>query len=429
LILLQSTFPEEYYLNMNEKLIPEIAAQMREKSTDDLLAIWRANDRNEWSDEAFEAIEVVLKERQVPKSDRGQIESQPLLRELPPSSGYPCIRCGSVGRKLKFTSTRWGYGYLNTRKLEIWTGYMCKQCAWTDTIGSLVAIPIGIFTIHPQALFWVPGVFFGNLTNSIGGIQPDQNTGFRANDIQDGRLTQGALLTKAQIVTPIMEADQFQFRGEAGVLLQAAVLVLAGLQDRAFAERTYKALLEFHDKYLVRRWAKRIEPTIISLGVFPDAVKTAVKRRKTLELPQLQFAASLLPSILVWGGVISESTWLRLFFFLLAFILTPLMGYGLWNIRSSTNVQIPWSIRKKEIGGLRGIGILIFLGFVWLMPLFKDLDGNFTLANFAKSILPKATIPTPLQFVLFAMFLLFMIAQIGMFIVLCLDDKTFKRGK
>lgn len=38
---------------------------MKEKSTEDLLAIWTKNDRNEWSEGAFEAIRQVLTEREI----------------------------------------------------------------------------------------------------------------------------------------------------------------------------------------------------------------------------------------------------------------------------------------------------------------------------------------------------------------------------
>ena len=40
-------------------------AKMREKPTNDLLSIWAANDRKEWSGDAFEAIKVILGERGV----------------------------------------------------------------------------------------------------------------------------------------------------------------------------------------------------------------------------------------------------------------------------------------------------------------------------------------------------------------------------
>ena len=40
-----------------------LLSKMREKETEELLAIWQQNDRQAWSDDAFEAINKVLQER------------------------------------------------------------------------------------------------------------------------------------------------------------------------------------------------------------------------------------------------------------------------------------------------------------------------------------------------------------------------------
>ncbi|MCX7000578.1 MAG: hypothetical protein NT106_09845, partial [Candidatus Sumerlaeota bacterium] len=43
-----------------EKLVEQIRQKMEEKSTRELLEIWKENDREKWSNEAFEAIHEVL---------------------------------------------------------------------------------------------------------------------------------------------------------------------------------------------------------------------------------------------------------------------------------------------------------------------------------------------------------------------------------
>lgn len=48
---------------MDRKRIDEVKARMLERSSADLLAIWRANDRAEWAGEAFQAIQEILTER------------------------------------------------------------------------------------------------------------------------------------------------------------------------------------------------------------------------------------------------------------------------------------------------------------------------------------------------------------------------------
>lgn len=50
---------------MTSKRIDDIKQHMREKTTAELTDVWVANDRNEWSDEAFEAVRALLVERGV----------------------------------------------------------------------------------------------------------------------------------------------------------------------------------------------------------------------------------------------------------------------------------------------------------------------------------------------------------------------------
>jgi len=57
---------------MNNEMVEQVRRKMEEKDTEELLAIWRKNDKEEWTEEAFEAICQIL-------SARG--ESLPLQRE------------------------------------------------------------------------------------------------------------------------------------------------------------------------------------------------------------------------------------------------------------------------------------------------------------------------------------------------------------
>lgn len=45
---------------MDTRRVEEIKERMRQKTTDELLAIWTKSDRNEWSEHAFEAIKPIL---------------------------------------------------------------------------------------------------------------------------------------------------------------------------------------------------------------------------------------------------------------------------------------------------------------------------------------------------------------------------------
>ncbi len=48
---------------MNRSLRSQIHSRMNLKDTDELINIWQANNRTEWSDEAFNVIKDILKER------------------------------------------------------------------------------------------------------------------------------------------------------------------------------------------------------------------------------------------------------------------------------------------------------------------------------------------------------------------------------
>ena len=47
------------------KLVTDIKKGLEKKSTDELLVIWKENKRTRWSDDTFEAIAQILKERSI----------------------------------------------------------------------------------------------------------------------------------------------------------------------------------------------------------------------------------------------------------------------------------------------------------------------------------------------------------------------------
>ncbi len=59
---------------MNATLNQQIQDHMNTKSTDELMTIWTSNDRSQWTDQAFGAIETILTDRKAPLSVQ-----QPLL--------------------------------------------------------------------------------------------------------------------------------------------------------------------------------------------------------------------------------------------------------------------------------------------------------------------------------------------------------------
>jgi len=67
----------------SDKLSKQIYERMRDKSSEELLTIWKENDHGLRSDEAFKAIEEILSSRKMPLPAQGQIkksipQSQPI---------------------------------------------------------------------------------------------------------------------------------------------------------------------------------------------------------------------------------------------------------------------------------------------------------------------------------------------------------------
>jgi hypothetical protein len=56
----------------NEELRRQIYSNLNLKETDDLLDLWQANNRYEWSDEAFEIIRAILQERGIEIPEQGE---------------------------------------------------------------------------------------------------------------------------------------------------------------------------------------------------------------------------------------------------------------------------------------------------------------------------------------------------------------------
>jgi hypothetical protein len=67
---------------MEMSITDDIAAQMRNKTSEELIGIWTKNDRTQWSDAAFEAVRHVLTEREIPLPQQDSQHSQPQSETL-----------------------------------------------------------------------------------------------------------------------------------------------------------------------------------------------------------------------------------------------------------------------------------------------------------------------------------------------------------
>jgi hypothetical protein len=67
-----------------QKLVSDIKKGLQDKSIDELLVIWKENKRTRWSDNAFEAVAQILKERSVdlPEQDIPVTFEPPALKKI-----------------------------------------------------------------------------------------------------------------------------------------------------------------------------------------------------------------------------------------------------------------------------------------------------------------------------------------------------------
>ena len=73
----------------DDRLREHVRRQMREKETAELIAIWQENDREAWTDDAFEAVREVLLERLGELPEQGLPENEDFLPEDDAEIEYP----------------------------------------------------------------------------------------------------------------------------------------------------------------------------------------------------------------------------------------------------------------------------------------------------------------------------------------------------
>lgn len=85
---------------MNEKRIQEIMNSFGSRTTEELQAIWKKNDRREYSEEGLEAVKRVLADRKVELPVQDQTTPPPTgMRQKEPPE---CPACGSLEIKKHF---------------------------------------------------------------------------------------------------------------------------------------------------------------------------------------------------------------------------------------------------------------------------------------------------------------------------------------
>lgn len=259
---------------MDSKLIATIRKNYENKSTSELLSIWENNNQEEYSLEAFEAVKQILELRNqsLPSQKEENIEKE-YIKDLPETSGCPCMLCCNAGRSLKYRRLGYGIGFLYWRQTKRWEGYICNKCAWTITVQSLAYGFASIFLIHPQAFFWTPVVVLQNISRIFKGASPLPYLAFQESDLQGGRIIPAAAARLASNAQKILNDDKSNVTG----LVLGSVAIVCGYKDTNFIRRIHDALLappgkewfQYEslsdkkprpDKKWLKKWANKIKP-------------------------------------------------------------------------------------------------------------------------------------------------------------------------
>lgn len=79
---------------MDKRMVEDIRQNWASKSSDDLLRIWKENDREQWSDAAFEAAREILTERgfELPPQDPAKVAKPKVVPKMSTLLSKPDIR-------------------------------------------------------------------------------------------------------------------------------------------------------------------------------------------------------------------------------------------------------------------------------------------------------------------------------------------------
>ncbi len=122
------------------KRIEDIADKMRTRTTEDLTAIWTKNDRKEWSDDAFDAINMVLTERGI---------SVPVQQAVPiPQETARAVAKSKPRLPLLGGVARWVSLVLATFGVLGWSQTASHANAGNNMTPWIIAFVVGVVTVN-----------------------------------------------------------------------------------------------------------------------------------------------------------------------------------------------------------------------------------------------------------------------------------------
>lgn len=124
---------------MSEKSVAQIRKNMEEKSLEELLRIWQENDREQWSEKAFEAIKQLLLERGETLPDQKKVLNENQVQEIKEEAQTPEKTVADMKKDLR----SWGFGLIAIGVISIVLKFL-------DPVWGGVLIVIGVLTLLIQ---------------------------------------------------------------------------------------------------------------------------------------------------------------------------------------------------------------------------------------------------------------------------------------
>lgn len=129
---------------IDENIVKEVSRRMEERSTEELLKIWKENNKEEWSEEAFEAIQRILVARgeSLPVQFKEEVKEK-TFRDIPEL--YNFVLCGGISRKALNIMAFIGLFIFGWLLLMVFENLGKGKRGWWYVWPIIIAISIGRF--------------------------------------------------------------------------------------------------------------------------------------------------------------------------------------------------------------------------------------------------------------------------------------------
>jgi len=312
------------------------------------------------------------------------IEALRNVRVLPDSSGCLCMKCGRERRRLVHRELRLGIGFWYWYREETWRGYLCGPCAVTVTLRSLFVLVGSMFLMNLRAILRGPYLFLRNLWNLLFGCAAEFPVAFDQQELDDGKITQGAAVRWGQAAREVLNASTGH---PAGILL-GTIAVNLGYRDSEFIVQLSDAIRQCPDQKWVKMWRESLAQ---ATGVSETTLLPPKERGKIwsrlLKSPREQFLVALLSPplfLLVLGFSVGPvgrpalipSPLLSVMLGIPVLFVVGFLQYALFRARTQSKDDLTWWSRLKAAGGVPWFGAFVRMGCLFLVLTTVSRIGN-----------------------------------------------------